>query len=51
MNWTPLDITDALNAPRPVLDCVLPGLPVGNLVAPGVTSKTQFLSQLAVSRC
>lgn len=54
MNWIPLDIIEALNAPRPVLDCVLPGLPVGtvgNLVAPGATGKTQFLIQLAVARC
>lgn len=54
MNWTPLNIADVLNAPRPVLDCVLPGLPVGtvgNLVAPGSTGKTQFLLQLAVARC
>lgn len=51
--WTPLNITEALTAPRPVIDCVLPGMPigtVGNLVAPGATGKTQFLIQLAVAR-
>lgn len=54
MNWTSLNISDALTSPRPVLDLVLPGLPVGtvgNLVAPGATGKTQFLLQLAVCRC
>jgi hypothetical protein len=54
MSWLPLDIATALRSPRPVLDCVLPGLPVGtvgNLVAPGATGKTQLLLQLAVARC
>ncbi|MDC8770930.1 helicase RepA family protein [Roseateles albus] len=54
MSWAALDIAKALTGPRPVLDLVLPGLPVGtvgNLVAPGATGKTQFLLQLAVSRC
>lgn len=54
MSWAPLNIARALTDARPVLDLVLPGLPVGtvgNLVAPGATGKTQFLLQLAVSRC
>lgn len=54
MSWAALNITEALTAARPTLDLVLPGLPVGtvgNLVAPGATGKTQFLLQLAVSRC
>lgn len=54
MNWAALNIAHALTQPRPILDLVLPGLPVatvGNLVAPGATGKTQFLLQLAVSRC
>lgn len=54
MTWAPLNIAKALNDSRPVLDLVLPGLPVGtvgNLVAPGATGKTQFLLQLAVARC
>ncbi len=54
MTWTVLNISDALNQPRPTLDWVLPGLPVatvGNLVAPGATGKTQLLLQTAVSRC
>lgn len=54
MNWTSLNIAHALTTERPVLDLVLPGLPVGtvgNLVAPGATGKTQFLLQLAVARC
>lgn len=54
MSWAPLNIAKALSGARPVLDLVLPGLPVGtvgNLVAPGATGKTQFLLQLAVSRC
>lgn len=54
MNWASINISDALTSPRPVLDLVLPGLPVatvGNLVAPGATGKTQFLLQLAVCRC
>lgn len=53
MSWAPLNIARALTDARPVLDLVLPGLPVGtvgNLVAPGATGKTQFLLQLAVSR-
>lgn len=54
MSWTALNISKALTDARPTLDLVLPGLPVGtvgNLVAPGATGKTQFLLQLAVSRC
>lgn len=54
MSWAPLNIARALTDARPVLDLVLPGLPVGtvgNLVAPGATGKTQFLLQLAISRC
>jgi RecA-family ATPase len=54
MSWTSLNISKALTDSRPTLDLVLPGLPVGtvgNLVAPGATGKTQFLLQLAVSRC
>lgn len=54
MSWSALNIAEALTAARPTLDLVLPGLPVGtvgNLVAPGATGKTQFLLQLAVSRC
>lgn len=54
MMWTALNIAHALTQPRPTLDLVLPGMPVGtvgNLVAPGATGKTQFLLQLAVSRC
>jgi len=54
MSWAALNITKALTDARPTLDLVLPGLPVGavgNLVAPGATGKTQFLLQLAVSRC
>ena len=54
MSWAPLNVAKALNDSRPVLDLVLPGLPVGtvgNLVAPGATGKTQFLLQLAVARC
>lgn len=53
MTWTAMNISRALTGPRPKLDLVLPGLPigaVGNLVAPGATGKTQFLLQLAVSR-
>lgn len=54
MSWAALNISKALTDARPTLDLVLPGLPVGtvgNLVAPGATGKTQFLLQLAVSRC
>lgn len=54
MNWAALNISHALTQPRPTLDLVFPGRPVatvGNLVAPGATCKTQFLLQLAVSRC
>lgn len=54
MTWASMNISDALTSPRPILDLVLPGLPiatVGNLVAPGATGKTQFLLQLAVCRC
>lgn len=54
MSWSALNISKALTDARPTLDLVLPGLPVGtvgNLVAPGATGKTQFLLQLAVSRC
>ncbi len=54
MSWSALNISKALTDARPKLDLVLPGLPVGtvgNLVAPGATGKTQFLLQLAVSRC
>lgn len=53
MSWSSLNIAKALTDARPVLDLVLPGLPVGtvgNLVAPGATGKTQFLLQLAVAR-
>lgn len=54
MNWNRLDVAEALGQARPVLDFVLPGLPVrtvGTIVAPGATGKTQLLLQLAVSRC
>ena len=54
MTWAALNISHALTQRRPELDFVLPGLPVasvGNLVAPGAMGKTQFLLQLAVSRC
>jgi RecA-family ATPase len=54
MNWNRLNVAEALGQARPVLDFVLPGLPVrtvGTIVAPGATGKTQLLLQLAVSRC
>lgn len=49
MTWAPLNIAYPLTQPRPTLDLVLPGLPVGtvgNLVAAGATGKTQFFCTL-----
>lgn len=51
MIWMPLDVRDALAGPPPVIDYVLPNLPVGAtgiLCGPGGVGKTTAGTQLAV---
>lgn len=51
MTWEPLDIRAALSGPPPIIDYVLPNLPVGTtgiLCGPGGVGKTTAVTQLAV---